>query len=301
MLRALLFKYICTAYKSDDDPKEAKRFWGSWDTAQGGVMSINQVKTQTEAVVEVSSYLGNMNVSASLLQLHYLAYRIWQLNRLSNFSDSQRNIHYFKYMFKYLVLLSLYYIFWEKKLQKPVVSEVILGANLQHFCSHVLSVFFWTARQLSLGTVMQATLTICCVGSLFLLLKGTDSLARKETKQSTLHTQKKGFEGLIQDQNFLKIITLHRKIQQRNLRIIQNLEYWWPTLPLGTVYHSPLVSSLTAKELGPLGYELLQTEVNVLYLLFKSQHFLTRNIGLTNHFLVIFIPAMMWGWTFSLE
>lgn len=54
MLRALLFKYICTAYKSDDDPKEAKRFWGSWDTAQGGVMSINQVKTQTEAVVEVS-------------------------------------------------------------------------------------------------------------------------------------------------------------------------------------------------------------------------------------------------------
>lgn len=36
------------AYKSDDDPKEAKSFRDSWDTGQGGVMSINQVRSQTE-------------------------------------------------------------------------------------------------------------------------------------------------------------------------------------------------------------------------------------------------------------
>lgn len=77
-----------------------------------------------------------------------------------------------------------------------MVSEVILGSNLQHFSSHVLSLFFRTARQLSLGTAMQATITICCVGSLFLLLKGCGSLARKEKKQCTLHTQKEDLKVL---------------------------------------------------------------------------------------------------------
>lgn len=36
---------------------------------------------------------------------------------------------------------------------------------------------------------MQPSITICCVGSLFPLLKGTDSLAWPE-KQNNVHTQK---------------------------------------------------------------------------------------------------------------
>lgn len=83
-----------------------------------------------------------------------------------------------------------------------MVSEVILGSNLQHFSSHVLSLFFRTARQLSLGTAMQATITICCVGSLFLLLKGCGSLARKGKKTMHFTHTKRGFEGFIQDQNY---------------------------------------------------------------------------------------------------
>lgn len=204
MLRALLFKYICTAYKSDDDPKEAKRFWGSWDTAQGGVMSINQVKTQTEAVVEVSRYLGNINVSASLLQLHYLAYRIWELNRLSHFSDSQRNIHYFKYMFKYLVLLSLYYIFWEKK-KKNTKTCGVWGNPWCKSAAHLLPCFvclFLDSQTPFFGNSNAGYSHHMLCGFPLSAPQRNWQPCQKGNKTVYFTHKKKGFEGLIQDQNF---------------------------------------------------------------------------------------------------
>lgn len=71
--------------------------------------------------------------------------------------------------------------------KKKVVSETTqrINANPQYF-SHAL--YFRRARQLSLGTAMQPAITICCVGSLFPLVKGTDSLAWPEKQNSVLCT-----------------------------------------------------------------------------------------------------------------
>lgn len=108
-------------------------------------------------------------------------------------------------------------------------------------------------------------------------------LARK-TKQCTLHTQKEVLKVLFRIR--IKSEILHRKIQQRNLRIAQNLGHWWPTFPLEPKYSSPLVSPLAVKELWPLGYWLLQTKIYVLSLLSKSQPFCTGDMVLTSLFLM---------------
>lgn len=124
-------------------------------------------------------------------------------------------------------------------------------------------------------------------------------LARK-TKQCALHTQKEVLKVLFRIR--LKNEILCRKIQQRNLRIAQNLGHWWPTFPLEPKHHSPLVSSLAAKELWPLGYRLLQTKIHVLSLLSKSQPFCTGDMVLTSQFLMknLFFPGILWGWTFQI-
>lgn len=158
--------------------------------------------------------------------------------------------------------------------------SVLIHSTSPHMLGYL---YFRRARLLSLGTAMQPTITICCVGSLFPLLKGTDSLAWPEKQNSVLYTQKEVLKVLFRIR--LKNEILCRKIQQRNLRIAQNLGHWWPTFPLHPKHHSPLVSPLAAKELWPLGYRLLQTKIYVLSLLSKSQPFCTGDMVLTSHFL----------------
>lgn len=182
------------------------------------------------------------------------------------------------------------------------MSEVIFGSNLQHFSSNALSLFIlgqpdsflWEqqCRQLSPYAVWVPSFR-----------SSKDLTALPEKKQNSVlytHKKKEDLRVLLGIRIYIYII-LHRKIQQRNLRIVQNLGHWGPTFPLGSMYHSPLVSSLTAKEPGPLGYQLLQTEVNVLYLLFKSPCFCTGDMGLTKHFLVIIFPGILWGRIFSFQ
>lgn len=81
---------------------------------------------------------------------------------------------------------------YSEKKKSIVVSETAqhINANLQYF-SNALAVCI--LREPDSFPWEQPTTTICCVGSLFPLLKGSDSLAWPGKQNNVLYTHKKRF------------------------------------------------------------------------------------------------------------